>query len=93
MIISKNMFFTNVLPKTLIIKIRNYGIFIINILLKKKRVRLKFKQKKKKKTILMNFCPLVSNLFLNFNKSVQCGVGVYSYNLKKIIFLIKYKIK
>lgn len=93
MIKSKNIFFININQKNLIIKTKNKCLFNINILTKKKRVRLRFKNKSKKKTYLITTSPLFDNFYISYNKTIQFNKNNFTYDLKKLKFLLKNKIK
>lgn len=93
MITSRNLFFINVLPKTLIMGLDSKKLFLINLLDIKKRVRLRFKDKTKKKTILINPSPSFYHYYINLNKSIHFNTSVYINTMKKILFILKNKIK
>lgn len=93
MVKSKNIFFIGLLPKIVIVSVPTYGVFAINILSKKKKTKLKFLNKSSKKSVLINPCQQVSSVFINYNKSIQYNVGIFNFIMKKVVFLLKYKLK
>ena len=93
MVKSKNIFFINIIPKIVVVNLPGLGVFTVSVLLDKKKVRLKFQKKSKKKTVIINPCCWVGNMFINYNKSIQQNTGIFNFTLKKILFLLKYKVK
>lgn len=93
MIKSKNIFFISLLSKIVIINIPVYGVFAINLLLKKKKTKLRFLNKSSKKSVLINPCQQAGSMFINYNKSIQYNVGIFNFIMKRVIFLLKHKLK
>jgi hypothetical protein len=92
MVITKNAFIINILPKILVIKTVN-NIFAVNIIKKRRKIKIKFKKKKKKINMFITSNPLIQNFFINYNKTIQYNTRLFVYKFKSSLYLLRNKLK
>jgi hypothetical protein len=92
MVRTNNIFYINIVNKSIVIKLKNKSMFFITILKKRKRIKLKFKKKKLKTSIFIQ-SPYYINYYLNYNKSTHFLCSNYKHKPIILKNIIRSKIK